>query len=119
MKILKTVLVAGALAAAALTTTAADAATRIVVGNNHARVVTTRPMVHRAPIAVFGGWYAEPGVYRPYAFYRANHRLRACFLVTQRGFQNGHRALISATMCYGKNGVRFIVPASHHVVRWF
>lgn len=131
MKFLKTLFVAGALAATALTATAATAAPHVgvVVGNNHARVgivtgnnhnrvaiVAGNP--HRGHIAVFGGWYAAPNVYRSYGFYRANPRLRACFLVTKVGFRNGHRALISATMCYGRNGVRFVIPTSQHMVRW-
>jgi hypothetical protein len=127
MKFLKSLVAAGALAAAALTTTtAADAATRVVVGNHHNRIVISKnhghvvvkPVVRRAPIAVYGGWYADPGHYRSYAFYRANPRLRACFLVTQKGWHRGHRALISATMCYGKNGARFVVPTSRHFVRF-
>jgi hypothetical protein len=124
MKFLKTVLVAGALAAASLaTTTAADAATRIVVGNHNTRVVVKpivhrAPVVYRAPIAVYGGWYADAGLYHPYAYYRANPRLRACFLVTQRGFSGHRHAQFGATMCYGKNGIRYVVPASRHIVRW-
>lgn len=127
MNILKTTLAAGAIAAAGLTATAADAATKIVVGPHHARVVVTKPgthhvvyraPIHRAPIAIYGGWYADPYAYHPYAYYRANSRLRACFQVTQRGFQGHRAAMFGATLCYGKNGVRYVVPTSRHIVRW-
>lgn len=126
MNILKTTLAAGAIAAAALvTTTAADAATRVVVGNHGHVAVVHKPVVHRAPIvvkrapiAIYGGWYADPVVYHPYTYYRANPRLRACFLVTQRGLNGARRVEFGATMCYGKNGVRYVVPNTRHIVRW-
>jgi hypothetical protein len=124
MNLLKSIVAAGALAAAALTTTtAADAAPKIVVGNTHGHghVIAVKPghgPAIRKPVAVFGGWYAAPNVYRPYTYFRANPRLRACFLVTQRGFHGRRAAVFGATMCYGKNGVRYIVPASRHFVRF-
>jgi hypothetical protein len=124
MNFLKSIAAAGALVAAAFATTvAADAAPKVVIGNTHGHghVAIVKhghgPAIHR-PVAVFGGWYAAHNAYRPYAYYRANPRLRACFFVTQRGFLRGRPAVFGATMCYGKNGVRYIVPASRHFVRF-
>lgn len=131
MKFLKTLFVAGALAAAALTSTAATAAPKIgvvvgnnharagiVAGNNHGRVAIAGGNFHRGHIALTGGWYAAPAVYRSHAFFRGHPRLRACFLVTKVGFRNGRRALIGATMCYSRNGAKFVIPTSQYVVRW-
>ena len=118
---LKTALAAGVLAAAT-TLAAADAgaAERVGVYAGHGgfAIGVSAGHVHRGT-AVFGGWYAAPGLYRPYAYYRAHPRLRACFAVTSRGYHNGRPALLAATMCYGRNGARFVVPASRHVVRFY
>ena len=127
---LKTALAAGAVAAATLmgAATSADAAT-VVRHSGHGRVVTER-VVHRAPTHVVkrvvvrkpihvGGWYADAIRYHPYAYYRANQRLSACFAVTQPGFQGARHATFAATMCYGPNGHTYIVGGSRHFVRFF
>jgi hypothetical protein len=117
MKTLKTLLAAGALAVAAFATAApANAAP-------HLGVFVGRDNVHvgfykgRAP-GHFNNWYAGRGVYRTHAWFRMNPRLRACFPVTKYAFHRGRPALIKATMCYGRNGARFVVPGSRHFVRF-
>lgn len=116
MKYLKTLFAAGALAAAAFATAApANAASLgVFVGRDNVAVGVYKG---RVP-GHFNNWYAGHGVYRTHAWFRGHSRMRACFPVTKYAFRNGRPALIKATMCYSRNGSRFIVPGSRHFVRF-
>jgi hypothetical protein len=117
MKFLKSLMVAGALAAAAVaTTTAANAAPHlgVFVGRDNVAVGVYKG---RAP-SHFNNWYAGHGVYRTHAWFRGHPRLRACFPVTKFAYVRGRPALMKATMCYSRNGARFVVPGSRHFVRF-
>jgi hypothetical protein len=116
MKFLKSLMVAGALAAAAVaTTTTANAAQfGVFVGRDNVAVGIYKG---RVP-GHFNNWYAAHGVYRTHAWFRGHPRLRACFPVTKYAFHRGRPALIKATMCYSRNGARFVVPGSRHFVRF-
>ena len=88
----------------------------VYLDDNSRRDNRNRPEARDPRWPTYGDWYADPNRYREYN--RANWNRRACYPVSRYAYdRRGRDVRVVATMCYRRDGTKYTVPGSEHVVR--
>jgi hypothetical protein len=88
----------------------------IYTDSNTRRYYEQRHEQHDARWDTYGDWYADPNHY--HAFDRARWRANDCFPVSRYAYdRRGRDVRMVATMCYRRDGSKYTVPGSEHMVR--